>query len=122
MDRITSTPVMATSQSFGDVPQLLIREGATVIVPGSEAEAKSERLLGRRRDHGSRSRSRAVSALSGERGGEIWNRQQGQGALSVSAGRDVWAHVSTDVGLSGLSARGAAANGRDDPEGQWDPG
>ena len=32
-----------------------------------------------------RSRSRAVSALSGERGREIWDDQQWQGALSVSA-------------------------------------
>ena len=42
-------------------------------------------------------RSRAVSALSGERGGEIWDHRQWQGTLSVSAGGQVWADVSADV-------------------------
>ena len=40
----------------------------------------------------------------------------------MSAGRDVWADVYSDVCISGMRARGEAANGRDDAEWEWDPG
>ena len=107
---------------LGDVPKLLIWAGRSVIVSRSKAEAKSARFVGRRGAHGGRSRSRAVSALSGERGREIWDRQQWQGALSVSAGGHVRADVSADVGLSGMPARGEAAKSREDAEWEWDSG
>jgi insertion element IS1 protein InsB len=78
---------------------------------------RSGRCFGRRSDDGDG--SRAVSALSGERGREIWDGQQWQGPLSVSAGRDLRAEVYAGIGVSGVLARGEAANCRDDAQREW---
>ena len=63
-----------------------------------------------------------MSALSESPSCEIWHGQQWPGALSVSAGRDVWPGISANVDVSGVPAGGETADGRDDTQGEWHTG
>jgi hypothetical protein len=61
-----------------------------------------------------------VSALSEGSGGTVWEDEQWQGAVSLSATCQVWPDICPHLGLSGLFAHGEAADRGEDAQREGD--
>src|SRR5262249_55972350 len=63
-----------------------------------------------------------MSALSECSRSEVWQSQQWQGALSLSAKRAVWPDVPAQLCVSWLFAHSQATDSGDDAQWEWDTG